>query len=312
MEVHDEHAMGPGVTFATSSDCLLRRYSWVQQYDRACPPIRRGDGIPSEDKRSLAVAYEKVRKAQTLGGIVPSTFEMKVFTDNIVVAYPLRNPSRDRGEPELGTLLMLFAEVQAILAADGFFLRGAIAAGEHYQDQDIAYGAALLEAVDLDKSGGPPRLVIAPSLEPLISEHLSWYGAGWAPHHDHLLEDPGDERLFVDYLHTVFEHFPDGEINYQLLAAHRENVRRGLREHESDAHVRQKYEWMATYHNYVCREFASRRLVQDYEGAEPEQAAAGDEAQRALEYLVPFEGIPEEQSPRPLDAQRLQQRLIKT
>ena len=33
------------------------------------------------------------------------------------------------------------------------------------------------------------------------------------------------------------------------------------------------------------------------------------EAQRALEYLVPCEGLPSEHTPRPLDAQRLQQRL---
>lgn len=37
-------------------------------------------------KRSLAAAYETVRKAKTLDGWVPYTFDMKVFTDNIVVA----------------------------------------------------------------------------------------------------------------------------------------------------------------------------------------------------------------------------------
>ena len=136
-------------------------------------------------KRSLEKTYEIVRKAKTLDGMVPSIFDMKVFTDNIVVAYPLRNASRDLGEPELGTLLMLFAEVQASLAFDGFLLRGAIALGDHYQDDDIAYGEALLEAVDLDKSGGPPRLVIGSSLEHLIAAQLESYGdGGWAPHHD--------------------------------------------------------------------------------------------------------------------------------
>ena len=107
-------------------------------------------------KHSLSAAYDKLRKAQTLDGMIPSMFDMKVFTDNIVVAYPLRNQVLVFGEYELGSLLMLFAQMQASLAADGFFLRGAIAAGEHYQDQDIAYGEALLEAVDLDKSGSPP------------------------------------------------------------------------------------------------------------------------------------------------------------
>ena len=91
-------------------------------------------------KNSLAAAYEIVRKAKTLDGWVDSIFDMKVFTDNLVVAYPLHAPSQDGGEPELGLLLMLFAQVQARLAVDGFWLRGAIAFGDHYQDDDIAYG----------------------------------------------------------------------------------------------------------------------------------------------------------------------------
>ena len=265
-------------------------------------------------KRSLAKAYQKVRQARTLGGMVPPVFDMKVFTDNIIVAYPLRASARDLGEPELGTLPMLFAQVQAGLAADGFLLGGAITAGEHYQDRDVAYGEALLEAVDLDKSGGPPRLVIGSSVEPLISQHLSWYGGGRAPHHEELLEDPQDERLFVNYLEVAFEHFPDGPIDWQLLSSHSENVCRGLREHESNVSVRQKYEWTATYHNYVCRTFASRYPVQGYEGADPEEMAASAEGQSALEHLVafdglPFERLPLEEVPRPLDVQRLQQRL---
>ena len=259
-------------------------------------------------KQSLAAAYEEVRQTQTLDGMVPSIFDMKVFTDNIVVAYPLRNLSIDGGEPELGTLLMLFAEVQAGLAEDGFFLRGAITAGEHYQDDDIAYGEALLEAVDLDKSGGPPRLVIGSSVEPLISEHLAWYADGSAPHLDALLEDPRDERLFVNYLDVAFDFFTDAGINHELLAAHRENVLKGLQEHEFNPQVRPKYEWLATYHNYVCRTFASRYPVQGHEDSDPEMGAASEQAQRALEYLIPQEEV--DQFPRPLDAQRLQQRLV--
>ena len=205
-------------------------------------------------------------------------------------------------------MLSLFAELQAGLAADGFLLRGAIASGQHYQDDDIAYGKALLEAVDFDKSGEAPRLIIAPSVERLISEHLSWYGAGWAPHHDQLLEDPQDDRLFVNYLEAALWHFPDGPINYELLEAHSENVRIGLREHEYDTRVRQKYEWVAGYHNYVCAAFADQYTVRDFDNADCERLAYGAEAEHVLEYLVPFEGQP---PPLPIDEQRLRQRLVK-
>ena len=261
-------------------------------------------------KHSLAAAYDIVRKASTLDGATTSDFDMKVFTDNIVVAYPLRAPNWDHGEPELGTLLMLFAQVQASLASDGFYLRGAVAAGDHYQDDDIAYGKALLEAVNLDKSGGPPRLVIGPSIEPLIREQLSSYGnGGWATHYEQLLEDPHDERLFVNYLDVAFDFFPDGPIDYQLLSRHKENVLRGLKRYESDSSVREKYEWTATYHNYVCLTFADRYSSQDHEGVDLEQMAIAEEAQRALKYQVPLEDQSSEPPLRRLDAERLRRRL---
>ena len=107
-------------------------------------------------KRSLGAAYENVRETVKRFEKIPLTLDMKVFTDNIVIAHPLHYPSHDLGEPELGTVLRLLSRVQAGLAADGFFLRGAITVGPHYQDDDIAYGKALLKAVDLDKSGKPP------------------------------------------------------------------------------------------------------------------------------------------------------------
>ena len=260
-------------------------------------------------KRTPSAAYERMREEATLGGAVPPIFDMKVFTDNIFVACPLRDPSRDLGEVELGTLLMLFAELQARLATDGFLLRGGIAAGQHYQDQDIVFGDALLEAVDLDKSGGPPRLVIGPSVEPLILTHLSWYGGGLAPHHYHLLEDPSDGQLFVNYLGAAFEHFPDGPIDFEILNAHKEVVNKGLRENGPETPVYKKYAWAAAYHNYACHAFAKAYQSQGGEKVELEWGAIEEEAQRSLDYLVPFKAKAPYQSPRPLDARRLKRRL---
>lgn len=150
-------------------------------------------------KRSLNKAYDIVRRFNCVHSGLPPLFDMKVFTDNIVVAYPLNDLVRNEGEPELGTIMLLFAQVQASLACDGFFLRGAIAFGDHYQDEDVAYGDALLEAVVLDHSGGSPRLVIAPSVELLVADQLLAYGNGdGAPHYVELLEDPFDYRLFLN------------------------------------------------------------------------------------------------------------------
>ncbi len=270
--------------------------------------IDRGEELEflQEVKRSLGAAYEKLREVKRFDGEVLGLFDMKVFTDNIVVAYPLQDPGSDRGEPELIDLISIFAEFQAGLAADGFLLRGAIAAGSHYQDDEIAYGKALLEAVDLDKSGGSPRLVIAPSVESLILEHVRWYGAESAPHYEVLLEDPSDGQLFVNYLDAAFWYLPEGPIYHELLEAHSKNVRAGLREHDSNASVLEKYEWVAGYHNYVCSTFVARHSAQNFEEDNDERMAFGEEAQQVLKYLVPCD---KQLSPRPLDAQRLQQRV---
>ena len=170
--------------------------------------LGKAEGFLQEIKRSLGAAYDKVRSTQTLSGLIPPLFDMKVFTDNIVLAYPVKELSTELGEHELGTILMLFAEVQASLAANGFLIRGAIAFGDHYQDDDIAYGSALIEAVGLDKSGSGPRLVISPSAEELVELQLTSYGQiSSAPHYQHLLRDSCDGRLFVNYLEVVFENF---------------------------------------------------------------------------------------------------------
>ena len=173
----------------------------------------------------------------------------------------------------------------------------------------MAFGEALLEAVGLDHSGGPPRLVIASSVEPLISRQLSSYGDNsWAPHFEELLEGPQDELLFVDYLGSVLGDFPHYPVHLEVLPAHRDSVVKGLEDHESDPHVRSKYEWLAGYHNYVCRKFAERHEPTEHEDADPEAEFYCGDAQRALEFLVPIET---EQSPRPLDAERLR-RLLTT
>ena len=228
---------------------------------------------------------------------------MKVFTDNLVVAYPLYRQHIDFGEPELGGLFDLFAHIQTFLATDGFFLRGAITTGYHYQDQDIAYGKALFEAVDLDKSGMPPRLVIGKSLEKPISKHLSWYAPGVAPHYTYLLKDSNDGQLFLNYLYAAFEHFPDGPIDDQSLIVHKTRIYEGLQEYQSDAGILEKYKWLASYHNYVCQTFADEYAISGYD-ADPEQIAISIDAQRVLDYLIPVEPHLVVEPPRPLDIER--------
>ena len=182
--------------------------------------------------------------------------------------------------------------------------------GEHYQAGDIVYGNALLEAVSLDKSGGPPRLVVAPSIEPMVLRHLSAYGSVDSPYHQTLLEDPEDGVLFLDYLQAVLGNFPDFLTGYEPLIAHRGHVSECLREHESNQYIRRKYEWVATYHNSALEEVAGRYSVLDPEQADGYEIAVVAAAKGLLDYRVPVELLIEGfDAPLPFDEDRLRQRV---
>jgi len=243
-------------------------------------------------RHGLSKAYERVREHSKGFGIGnDSFFTVKVFTDNIVVGYPLHRPGLDYGEPELGNILSIFSEFQVGLATEGFFLRGGIAFGEHYMDDDIVFGDALLQAVDQEKSGGPPRISLSPSAIEKVQHQLGrWGTTGSAPQHEDLMED-ADGTIFLNYLGEAFSVFPDGGIFFDLIEGHQINLIKGLTDYRGNPGVRAKFEWAARYHNFVCQEFAERHTIPSSHNADEEYAAACVEAQRLLDYKIDIESL---------------------
>ena len=243
-------------------------------------------------KSALTLAYEDVRQTKDLLVVAGETCGMKVFTDNIVVEYAVQHFEKTFGERELLTLLNLFARVQAVLTSQEFLLRGAISFGKHYQDDDIAFGPALLEATGLDKSGRPPALIIAPSVEQWVVQQISSYERVQdAPQYKALLEDPANRRWFVNYLDLAIKDYDDPRVTDSLLASHRKMVVKGLRKHKCNEAVHRKYRWLASYHNYVCQTFANRFSTPVHEDADPEYADYCAFAQDMLNHRVPMEDV---------------------
>ena len=215
-------------------------------------------------------------------------FDMKVFTDDIVVGYPVRNPGSNAGEPELSHVLHLFSWLQARLAVNGFFLRGGVAYGDFYMDDEVVFGGALLEAVSLDKQGGPPRLRLSKDVVELVRRQMGFYGrARRSPQWESYLED-ADGAVFVDYLHVVFEAFPDA-VFLDLVQAHRAAVEARLTKFKGVPSVRAKYEWLARYHNYFCAEAARRYPIPHSPDADELLGCATEEAQKLLEEIIDIE-----------------------
>jgi len=239
---------------------------------------------------ALNKAYKRVRE-NSKGWRSNDRFSIKIFTDNIVVGYPLLNFKSDYGEAELGHIFSTFSEFQIGLAMEGFLVRGGIAYGDHYMDDEIVFGDALLEAVAQDKAGGPPRISLAPSAVEVLQHHLGFYGeSGWSPQHQDVLQDY-DGTIFLNYLEEAFIAFPEDGIFFDVFSDHEDTIVSGLKKYKGNPDIRAKYEWAARYHNFICKEFPEKNPVPSSPDADEIYAAAAIEAQNLIKYQIDIESF---------------------
>lgn len=261
----------------------------------------KGDELLQRLKATLDNAYMALAEEAKVSDEF-RLFEVRTFTDNVVAGCPLTQAMD--GEMETFTILNAFAEYQAGLAVAGFFVRGGISFGELYVDDHMVFGPALIDAHNLDVQGAPPRLGLAASLLQRIAQHVRYYGPTWTPYASQLLQDATDGTVFLNYLSIAFEDFPDSTFNLELLAAHRREVEKRLLDPLIPRGVRDKYSWVARYHNLVISRFASEWSGSaQNEDLDSEQVSIAEEAQLALEHLIP--GVEAAEEPRLVDRQLL-------
>jgi hypothetical protein len=169
------------------------------------------------------------------------------FSDNLVVGSPIAE--QDPGGQGLGMLLSSVQGYQLNLAARNRFLRGAIALGDLYMDDRLVTGQALVDAVDLEESVAVyPRVVLSGACVALaLADVEGWF---W---NDQLLVD-ADGQVIVNYLTAIADDEIPGEVEAGL-AAHRRAIETKLSEFATAGRIREKYRWVADYHNYVRREY---------------------------------------------------------
>ena len=202
-------------------------------------------------KTHLNNAYTGIRLYANTGGY--QFFKVKVFSDNIVVGYPENDPNR--AQP-LTELIDLFRYLQMELTLHGYLLRGGIAYGFHYQDDDIVFGDALLEAHSSDISGSPPRIAIVGQALNNLYGHLA-HNPESRRVLRHRQRSPGSQDvIFLNYFNTAFERLRP---NIDFVQSHRDHIKEQLAKYNDCGSTRQKYEWLARYHNFVCRDFITRK-----------------------------------------------------
>lgn len=159
---------------------------------------------------------------------------VKTFSDNIFVAFPFGSSSKMSDEKVVETFLIeLSHQIHELTLFAGFPIRGAVSVGPLMFTDKFLFGPALVDAVQLEKEAIFPRV--------LLSETVLKYVSPESPSANLVLRD-ADGKVFLHYL--------SGRAHW--LERHRDYVQKGLLENASRVHERQKYEWLAQYHNFVA------------------------------------------------------------
>jgi hypothetical protein len=204
--------------------------------------------------RTLRAALDEAGRhlIQTQHGSDPADlWKVKAFTDNVVLGMPIY----DDAELDLGLVFSMVGLYQLTMVNHGFFVRGAIAVGELYIDEDIVFGAALIEAYAAEAQiARDPRVVLTSSAVALVKQHIGYYATlEHSPQYQELLID-SDGQVFLHYLGTAFNE-DDNSPDVAALTSHRQNVELRLQCFSSRPIIWSKYAWLARYHNWICDEF---------------------------------------------------------
>ena len=179
-----------------------------------------------------------------------SMLYFKSFTDNVVLAHPQFS---DDMESEFGFILSSIKEYQFQMALKGFFIRGGLAVGLLFMDENSVYGAALLEAYRLEsKAAVNPIVVLCDNTMKLEDMHISYYTGEIAPQIRDVLRGP-DGRYFLNYLTECIIEGDYGEyLDAKSLHLHKNQIEKSLKSYVSIPTVFSKFSWLAAYHNYFC------------------------------------------------------------
>jgi hypothetical protein len=131
----------------------------------------------------------------------------------------------------------------------GLFVRGGVAMGPIYIDDTIVYGTGLLDAYDKEKVANFPRILLHASAaeQAVASSRRTTFRS---PLGGLAIRDEYGE-LFVNYLDETWA-AEDESPTYCWLERHCELVSKNLERFKGNAHVLEKYAWVARYHNYIC------------------------------------------------------------
>ncbi|MFA7175245.1 MAG: hypothetical protein WC340_17865 [Kiritimatiellia bacterium] len=217
-------------------------------------------------KPTFSVLKKSVNGNSTLEGVLDR--QVRIFSDNILIYYSCYDEIKlcdDRlFDLKLDHLLNIVAEYQLNLAIRGYFSRGGIAFDEGYCDNEIIFGPALLQAVELEKNYDFPGIVLDAKIVNLIQSQrrnmgdtpfddlLATYNGYNYVNYLYLLKDFNDSMNHVENNGILKDNWMDPKVK-MALESHKTEIEKNLcRFSKEDPKILQKYLWVAHYHNEFC------------------------------------------------------------
>lgn len=173
---------------------------------------------------------------------------LKLWSDNFILGFPMLGGSK--GAWELSEACNKIGHFQRDMAIDGLFIRGGISIDSIHISENLIFGMVLKELKTAEGQSHYPRIVLLDSTmnylntRPNIKNSLLSEGIMW--------NDGSDGEEFINYLYPLGIGL-NGQRRKQI-EIHKQHVESNLKRYESIGKIRQKYKWLADYHNRFCRE----------------------------------------------------------
>ena len=200
-------------------------------------------------KALLAGAKRKASYIEKINTI--NDFEIKVFSDNIVIAQKLQ-------EDIVSTQIISMLNLISLLQFESFFqfdfpLRGGITIGDLYIDDSVVWGTGLIEAYQIENGlANYPRVIVSQKVidryDNCLDKSLNMYA---------MIKQDHDGYWFADYLTAA----PNIRLIPQISASLAQKA--SLHANE-DERVKQKINWIISYFNSYCHQFSDRGDYEKY------------------------------------------------
>jgi hypothetical protein len=194
------------------------------------------------DLLKQAMAISEISADAELTG---TEYYAKMFSDSVSMSIPAR-----RSDPF--QFLLHIACFQANLGLHGIFVRGAVVLGDHFEDERILFGPALVQAVDLEKTIALwPRVVIHPVLVKLCNnkETLEKRNNVQIDQTESLLQQDSAGITYLNYISFFYFKNEAEEVAVQFLRRHGQHIVKAAEANMNNFWVLHKYYWLATYYN---------------------------------------------------------------